>query len=391
MVKYKLIITTIICLWTSLLSAQNSDNSNFLNGLISAYSLENSANIIDETGTNNGTATGVSSAVGSIDNALYFTGSPTSMITIPESTSLNLNGSEFTIMVDIYPTSSGQSGVSVILQKGYETSGNNIYSVAYNSSNKVRFRTFTNGVQRDFVSTATAPLNIWSRVICTWKSGEPKTIKINTITNTEVAAYSGTQTVNTGRDLTIGSYDVSPASNTRSFDGRIDNVMIWNRALTSAEQNTLVNDNLGYNDFSTTPTEPSTGNESSIWTSVGNNIFYTTGSVGIGTDTPNTKLSVNGNIRAREVKVETANWPDYVFTEKHNLLTLKNLQIYIEENGHLPNIPNAKEVESNGLELGEINRLLLEKIEEIILYTLQQQKEIDELRLQIQNNQPNEE
>ncbi|TDS20880.1 concanavalin A-like lectin/glucanase superfamily protein [Maribacter caenipelagi] len=391
MVKYKLIISTIICLWTSLLSAQNSDNSNFLNGLISAYSLENNSNIIDEQGTNDGTAIGVSSVVGSIGNALNFTGLPTSMITIPESTSLNLNGTEFTIMVDIYPTSNGQSGVSVILQKGYETSGNNIYSVAYNSSNKVRFRTFTNGIQRDFVSTATAPLNTWSRVICTWKSGEPKTIKINTITNTDVAAYSGTQTVNTGRDLTIGSYDVSPASNTRSFVGRMDNVMIWNKALTSAEQNTLVNDNLGYNDFSTT-TEPSTGNESSLWTSNGNNIFYTTGNVGIGTITPgNYELAVNGEIRAKEVKVETANWPDYVFEKVYALPSLEEVQEHIAQKGHLPNIPSAKEIESNGLELGEMNRLLLEKIEEIMLYTIQQQKEIDELRLQIQNNQPNEE
>ena len=130
---------------------------------------------------------------------------------------------------------------------------------------------------------------------------------------------------------------------------------------------------------------------SSVWTE-NNSIASYVGKVGIGTSSPgNYELAVNGEIRAKEVKVETANWPDYVFENTYVLPSLKEVQQHIAHKGHLPNIPSAFEIQKNGLELGEMNRLLLEKIEEIMLYTIQQQKEIDELRLQIQNNQPNEE
>jgi hypothetical protein len=101
------------------------------------------------------------------------------------------------------------------------------------------------------------------------------------------------------------------------------------------------------------------------------------GNVGIGTNDPGTwKLAVKGKIRAEEIKVETG-WADYVFKEGYNLPTLEEVEKYIKERGHLINIPSAKEVEANGVELGEMNKLLLEKIEELTLYTLQQQKEIN--------------
>ncbi|MEX0273467.1 MAG: malectin domain-containing carbohydrate-binding protein [Flavobacteriaceae bacterium] len=104
-------------------------------------------------------------------------------------------------------------------------------------------------------------------------------------------------------------------------------------------------------------------------------LHYTTGNVGIGTSTPGAyKLAVNGDIRAKKVKVETANWPDYVFTEAHDLPTLEEVRQHIAEKGHLPNIPSATEVEANGLDLGEMNRLLLEKLEELTLYILDQEK-----------------
>ncbi|CAL2106806.1 conserved exported hypothetical protein [Tenacibaculum sp. 190524A02b] len=103
------------------------------------------------------------------------------------------------------------------------------------------------------------------------------------------------------------------------------------------------------------------------------------GNVGIGTTKIPTgyKLAVDGKIGAREIKVESRAWPDYVFTKDYNLPTLKEVENHIKEKGHLPNIPSAKEVEVNkGIELGEMNRKLLEKVEELTLYTIQQEKQL---------------
>ncbi|WP_199137827.1 hypothetical protein [Pedobacter sp. ASV12] len=100
------------------------------------------------------------------------------------------------------------------------------------------------------------------------------------------------------------------------------------------------------------------------------------GNVGIGTTTPNEKLSVNGKIRAKEIKVETANWPDYVFEEGYKVGTLQELESYIKANKHLPEMPSAKEVEANGVELGEMMKLQQKKIEELTLYLIEKDKEL---------------
>ncbi len=98
------------------------------------------------------------------------------------------------------------------------------------------------------------------------------------------------------------------------------------------------------------------------------------GNVGIGTPSPTHKLSVNGNIRAHEIKVETANWPDYVFAKDYKLTSLQETEFYIKKNGHLPGFPSAMEVEKNGVDLGEMNAKLLQKIEELTLHLIQQAK-----------------
>ncbi|MEO1255325.1 MAG: hypothetical protein AAFY41_10625, partial [Bacteroidota bacterium] len=104
------------------------------------------------------------------------------------------------------------------------------------------------------------------------------------------------------------------------------------------------------------------------------------GNVGIGTTTPSNKLEVNGTIRSKEIKVEAAPWTDYVFEEDYELRSLEETEAYIQANKHLPEIPSAKEMEANGVALGEMNRLLLKKVEELTLHTIQQQKEIERLR-----------
>jgi hypothetical protein len=105
------------------------------------------------------------------------------------------------------------------------------------------------------------------------------------------------------------------------------------------------------------------------------------GNVGIGTNTPKEKLSVNGKIRAHEVKVETANWPDYVFSPSYKLPDLKETEKFIKANNHLPDIPSAAEVEKEGVNLGEMNARLLKKIEELTLYLIELKKDNEQIKI----------
>ena len=104
------------------------------------------------------------------------------------------------------------------------------------------------------------------------------------------------------------------------------------------------------------------------------------GNVGIGTTVPGSKLTVKGRVHAEEVKVDlSVPGPDYVFKEGYNLKSLEEVQNYIKEHGHLPNIPSAKEMEVDGIQLGEMNMKLLEKIEELTLYIISMKKELKRL------------
>lgn len=109
------------------------------------------------------------------------------------------------------------------------------------------------------------------------------------------------------------------------------------------------------------------------------------GDVGIGTtDTNGYKLGVKGKIAAEEIKVQVHPWSDFVFENTYNLPTLKEVEQHITEKGYLKDIPSAEEVKENGIFLGEMNAKLLQKIEELTLYTIQQEKQlkIQEERLQ---------
>ncbi|SMD08285.1 hypothetical protein [Pedobacter africanus] len=107
--------------------------------------------------------------------------------------------------------------------------------------------------------------------------------------------------------------------------------------------------------------------------------------VGIGTsDTKGYKLAVNGKVRAHEIKVETANWPDYVFAKDYKLPTLQETEKHIKDKGHLPGIPSAGEVKANGIDLGEMNAKLLKKIEELTLYLIEKDKQNQMLNKRLQ-------
>ncbi|BDD07135.1 hypothetical protein [Aureibacter tunicatorum] len=107
------------------------------------------------------------------------------------------------------------------------------------------------------------------------------------------------------------------------------------------------------------------------------------GKIGIGEDmytdsqmSGSYKLFVNGGIRTTQVYVTKMPWADYVFDKSYELKPLAEVKEFIDENGHLPNVPIASEVEKAGVDLAEVNKLLLEKIEELTLYLIQQDEEL---------------
>ncbi|MBN1183980.1 MAG: hypothetical protein JXB49_16930, partial [Bacteroidales bacterium] len=118
------------------------------------------------------------------------------------------------------------------------------------------------------------------------------------------------------------------------------------------------------------------------WQNNGSNIYYsvTGGKVGIGTANPTQPLTVNGKILATEVEVVSSIASDYVFDPAYQLMPLTDLEIYLKQHKHLPGIPSASEFKDKGQNLGEMQDLLLRKIEELTLYILELQKEISLLK-----------
>jgi hypothetical protein len=110
-------------------------------------------------------------------------------------------------------------------------------------------------------------------------------------------------------------------------------------------------------------------------------ILASNGNVGIGTTQPDYPLTVNGSIHAKEVRVDlNIPAPDYVFEKEYTLTSLDDIKTYIDQNKHLPEVPSAKEMEKNGVQLGEMNMILLKKIEELTLHAIEQQNMIEEMR-----------
>lgn len=107
--------------------------------------------------------------------------------------------------------------------------------------------------------------------------------------------------------------------------------------------------------------------------------------IGNGSGDPSNALEVNGIVRSKEVLVEITEWSDFVFEKDYKLMSLAEVEQFVKQHGHLPDVPSANEVEENGIGLGEMNALLLQKIEEMTLHLIEMEKRIQELESDKQN------
>jgi len=117
--------------------------------------------------------------------------------------------------------------------------------------------------------------------------------------------------------------------------------------------------------------------------------FNNVGSIGIGMGTmaipADLKLAVAGKIGCKEMEVRLTGFPDFVFNSDYKLRSLYDVENFINENKHLPDVPSATEVLENGLNVGDMSATLLQKVEELTLYMIQLQKENDALKARISN------
>lgn len=113
--------------------------------------------------------------------------------------------------------------------------------------------------------------------------------------------------------------------------------------------------------------------------------YFNGGNVGIGTTNPTSKLAVDGTITSKEVvvTVDQAAWPDYVFADDYALRSLDEVEQFIEQEGHLPEVPSAQQVAQAGVAMGEMQATLLQKIEELTLYLIDMKQEVDSLRAEL--------
>lgn len=226
--------------------------------------------------------------------------------------------------------------------------------------------------------------------------------------NQNVAVGHNSMARSTALETTIVSF------NTAIGDGSLANIGSGNsnsavgrqalRALLSGYNNVGIGENAGQN-FSSGDNNIFIGNFTNAYSAtanselnIGNWIVGNNGTIGIGNftnqlpadgiaqDGEKYKLFVKDGIKTEKIKVDVSSsngWADYVFEKDYALMPLKELEAFIKDNGHLPEVPTTEEAIKNGIELKQMNILLLKKIEELTLYTIEQQKRLEALETKI--------
>ncbi|HMI08625.1 MAG TPA: hypothetical protein VK528_13835 [Flavobacterium sp.] len=216
--------------------------------------------------------------------------------------------------------------------------------------------------------------------------GNGSVLKFGTNQNRELLKFTTTATVPNASIFTI-------------YNRRLTNASDWTSLVTRLQASTDVSPQ-GYIEYNGV-TSVTTDNSYKGAVSFGfekkeyMRIFYN-GKVRIGGNTqifPTTvgsadvstyKLFVNGGILTEQIRVSLDSpWADYVFHKNYKLASLSEVESFIADNGHLPNVPSAQQVKENGIELGDMAKIQQEKIEELTLYLIQQNKAIEELKAEV--------
>lgn len=184
---------------------------------------------------------------------------------------------------------------------------------------------------------------------------------------------------------TSGNVSIGNTNNTYKLDvtgsGRFSGTLWANDRIILANNKLLTFVSYNYHDFYIGSDNAKDALHIGYGNAVGDNVQMTfdkaTNRVGIGTTTPDSKLTVAGNIHAQEVKVTVNAGADFVFHDDYILPSLKSIEKFIKENRHLPEIASEKDMQENGLFLADMNIKLLQKIEELTLYTIEQEKKLE--------------
>jgi len=115
----------------------------------------------------------------------------------------------------------------------------------------------------------------------------------------------------------------------------------------------------------------------------GGSFYFNNGKIGVGTKQPGATLSVNGDITAKKIKVTQQGWADFVFQPEYELPSLQYVEDFIQAHKHLPDMPTAAEVKADGLDVGEMNKKLLQKVEELTLHLIRIDKENQWLKQEV--------
>jgi len=359
----------IITLCFAIMAMSSTYSQVVTNGLIGYWPLDGNAD--DTAGVNNwhGTVIGATltaDRTGDPSTAYEFAG--VSRIEIP---GVTRSTKSMAVSIWVYPTSSDTPHGSWVINQRSNPS-NDQFQITY--SDTATYISISYGpTTSDWISVQCDALvfNEWNHIVLQTDGTAGSDVQgyINNVAQTPVTLPSD-MNYNMTQEIRVGQMGWSNSAG--QLFGKVDEIALFNRSLTAAEVDLIYNHD---NDQGGSGTD-------GLWTDNGTNI-YRVGKVAVNTETlpAGFEFAVDGKIVTKEVKVTLSGWADFVFEKDYQLPTLKEVEKHIKEKGHLPSIPSAKEVEKDGgFSLGEMNKILLQKIEELTLYTIKQEKEIKELK-----------